>query len=369
MTKRLLLLSGLAILAVVLNHAGGFGQIALFLWADRYRAVPVPDWDQLGTLPHYVLIMVRSLGAFAVPAFLFISGFFVAYAARGNHPAPSWKVVKARIVNLLVPYVIWSGIVFIGDAFQGITYGPFEYLLRLVTQGANGHLYYVPLLCYFYLLSPLITPIAKARWRLLLSVSALIQLGTIVLQYLRLFGLKIPGLDLMMRITPDWSLLRWVFFFALGTVAGLHIQRFKAWLAVRKWSLLATAAVLFPLNILESDVLLRTTRSNWGAYIGTISCNLLAVAFILCFLTFAQVSVPFSRTLYQLGKRSYGIYLLHPSIIEFVARVIRQITPSLLAYQILFVPLLFVVGLGVPLLLMVAVTKSPGRRYYRYLFG
>jgi surface polysaccharide O-acyltransferase-like enzyme len=369
MTKRVFLLSGLAILAVVLNHAGGYGQIALFLWADRYRAVPVPDWDQLGTLPHYVLIMVRSLGVFAVPAFLFISGFFVAYAARGNRPAPRWKVVKARIVNLLVPYVIWSGIVFIGDALQGITYEPVEYLLRLVTRGANRPLYYVPLLCYFYLLSPLIVPIAKTKWRLLLSVSALIQLGTIVLRYLMLFGLKIPGLDLMIRITPDWSLIRWVFFFALGTVAGLHIQRFKAWLAVRKWGLLATTAVLFPLNILESDVLLRTTRNHWGATISTMSYSLFAIAFILCFLAFAQVSIPFSRTLYQLSKRSYGIYLLHPSIMEFVARVIRQITPSLLAHQILFVTLVFVAGLGIPLLLMVAMTKSPGRRYYRYLFG
>ena len=67
MTKRLLTLSGLAILIVVLNHAAGYGQIALFLWADRYLPVSVPNWGALGSFLHYVLIAVRSLGSFAVP--------------------------------------------------------------------------------------------------------------------------------------------------------------------------------------------------------------------------------------------------------------------------------------------------------------
>ena len=67
MARRILLLSGLAILAVVLNHAGGFGQIAMFLWADRYRPVSVPNWDQLGTPVHYALLTIRSVGVFAVP--------------------------------------------------------------------------------------------------------------------------------------------------------------------------------------------------------------------------------------------------------------------------------------------------------------
>jgi len=354
---------------VVLNHAGAWGQIAMFLWADRYRPVTAPNWDQLGTLPSYVLLVVRQLAVWCVPAFLFVSGYFIAYTARGEKPAPIWKVVGARIRHLLVPYLIWSVVIFVRDAFLGDMYGPIEYLRRLVAEGAGGGYYYVPLLCYLYLLSPLVVRIAKARCRLLLSVSALIQLGPMAFWYLKHWGVETPVVDLMIRITPSWSPSWFIFFFALGVVAGLHVQPLRQWLAAHKWGLLAAVVMMFLLNVLESDGLLRA-RVTWYAGIHSLSYHLYAVALILCFLAFDQVPIPFSGALHQLGKRSYGIYLLHHVIImESVARVMRQITPWVLAYRVLFVPLIFACGLGGALLFMAAVSKSPVRRAYRYLLG
>lgn len=112
MTKRLFLLNGLAILAVVCSHATGWGSIAMSPWADRYRLVVGPDYDQTGTLPYYMLLAMKCLMPFSVPAFLFVSGFFVAYAARGSQSALSWKMVIVRLRNLLVPYLIWSVVIF-----------------------------------------------------------------------------------------------------------------------------------------------------------------------------------------------------------------------------------------------------------------
>ena len=51
------------------------------------------------------------------------------------------------------------------------------------------------------------------------------------------------------------------------------------------------------------------------------------------------------------------------------ARVMQQVAPWILAFQILFVLLLVLIGVGVPLLLMTAVARSPARRFYRHLFG
>ena len=132
---------------------------------------------------------------------------------------------------------------------------------------------------------------------------------------------------------------------------------------------LAATAVLFVLNVVESHILLSTTLSYWGAGQSTLSYHLYAVAVLLTFIAFEGAGRPFAGRLSRLGKHSYGIYLLHYSIILFAARVIRQVAPGLLAYQLLLVVLLFVVGLGGSLLLMSAVRKSPARRYYRYLFG
>jgi len=367
--KRLLLLNGLAILAVVCNHAAGWGEIAMFWWMDRYCLVTTPNFDQLGTWPYWGLAVITHLPFFALPAFMFVSGFFVAYAARGSQSTLSWKMVKVRIANLLVPYLIWSVVIFVGDALQGITYTPVEYLVRLATGNATPPYFYVPLICQFYLVSPLVVPIAKTRGRLLLIASALLQLGTGSLRYLDAFGVEIPGLDLMLRLTPHWSLPRWAFFSTFGLVSAFHISQIKGWLARFKWRLLFAVILLGTLTVLEGEVMTRMTGERWGGPL-RLSGSLYALAFILCFLRFDKVSIPFSRALYQLGRRSYGIYLLHYTALEFFARVIRQIAPWILAYQVtLFVPVLITLAVGVPLLFMAAVRKSPMRRSYRYLFG
>ena len=370
MTRRVFLLLGLAILGVVLNHAGGWGQIAMFLWTDRYMPVSVPYWDQLGTSSHYVLLVIRQFGFFSVPAFLFVSGFFVAYATRGSVPVSVWKVVTVRIRNLLAPYLIWSGVIVLSDMLQGRIYKPIEYLQQLVTMGVNGGYFYIPLLCYLYLLSPLMIPVAKTRWRLLLSATALIQASGIIMHYLGPFWIDKIHQGLAVCTVPAWLPTNWVFFFALGMVTSLRIKQSKRWLVPRRWSLLAAVVSLFLLSALESDALLRATKSNWFAGYETLSYNLLAVACILCFLAFDNVSIPLSGAVHEMGKKSYAIYLLHSKVMEFVARVIRQLAPWMLEYQVLlFVPLMFVVGLGIPLLLTALVAMSPAKRAYRYLFG
>ena len=343
----------------------------MFWWADRYRPVTAPNFDQIGPLSYYGLLAIQQLAVFSVPAFLFISGFFVAYAARGSQSTLSWKTVITRIRHLLVPYVIWSGVIFVGDALQGTTYTPVEYLERLVFGRATAAYFYIPVICQFYLLSPLVIPIARTKGKLVLVVSALLQLGIVGSRYLIPFGVETPALDLMICVTPGWSFLRWTFFFAFGVVSGFHIARLKHWLHRLKWGLLVAVVVLGVLNVLEPEVLYHTIGKDWGWGRGLfpISSNLYAVAFILCFLAFDKVTIPGSKMFRQLGKSSFSIYLLHPKVLEFAARVIRQIAPWMLAHQVVFQPLLVVMGVGGPLLFMAAVSKSPARRFYRHLFG
>ena len=372
MTKRVFLLMSLAILAVVWSHAAGWGQIAMFAWTDRYRPVTVPNFDQLGSLSYYVLLVIRQLTVWAVPAFVFVSGFFVAYAARGRQSVLSWKVVRVRIINLLVPYTIWSVMCFIGDALDGITYTPLEYLERLVSGKADGPYFYVPFLCQFYLLAPLLVAIAKTRGRPLLLGAGLLQLGALSLRYRVLLGVEISGLHLIAKVvTQSWLFFTWSFFFPFGIECGLHVKQLKGWLTQHKWSILVATIILGLLAILEPEVVYRTTGREWRFVPLTITTSLYAVAFVLCFLAFDKISTLLpTETIRHLGRRSYGIYLLHMRVISFVARVIRQVAPWMLAHQVLLImPVTLAVGLGIPLLFMAFVNRSPARRSYRYLFG
>jgi len=345
----------------------------MFWWTDRYRPVTTPNYDQFGTPGYYGLAAVQKLAVFCVPAFLFTSGFFIAYAARSSRSTLNWKMVKVRIRNLLVPYLIWSGVIFLGDFLQGITYAPVEYLRQLAFGEVVAPYFYIPLLCQLYLLSPLLVPMAKTRGRQLLFVSMLVLLSVLSLRYLGIYGefagVEMPVVDRLTALLPPCSFLRLIFFFVFGILASFHLRQFKQWLARLKWILLPATVVLGLLAIFETDVIYRSTGVDYRGSSLTVFASLYALSFILCFLAFDKVRIPFAKHLYQLGSRSYGIYLLHPTVLKFVARFLQKFAPWILAYQMLYLPVLIILAAGGPLVFMKCVAKSPVRRSYRYLFG
>ena len=148
----MLLLNGLAILAVVSNHAAHTGPLTMFWWTFRY--IPgsvVPNYDQFGSVTYYALIAVIKLSSFAVPAFLFVSGYFVSVVSRGHQATVSWKWVRAAILHLLVPYLIWSLATFFINWFQScldecVVYSLDQYIKALLTGGAQNAYWYVLLI-------------------------------------------------------------------------------------------------------------------------------------------------------------------------------------------------------------------------------
>ena len=375
-SKRLLLLGGLAILIVVLDHTVGFGQIAMFLWTNRYRPVTVPNYDLVGSVQYYIFLAIRQLGSFAVPSFLFISGFFIGYAAQGERSTVKWRTIYSKIVALVIPYLIWSGIVYISDAMLGVVHPPVSYLTFLFTTGAivNGPYYYIPLLCYLYILSPLIIQLAKTNWKIVLIITGLIQLCTLIVSYLSLFILDSPFLHFLQILTPDWVFLRWIFFFTIGIVFCFQMDPLKQWLEQNKQILLVLAIGLWVMNIVEAEVRFRLLRTDWfpNAGINTLTYNLFSIIFILAFLAFSKVSIPYSNILTQLSSKSYGIYLIHYLAIEFTAKSIYHFAPWILGQEWLFQPILILFGLGGPLLLMsitIRLQRVMPVRYYRYIFG
>jgi peptidoglycan/LPS O-acetylase OafA/YrhL len=366
MNRRVFFLSGLAILAVVLNHMTSWGYTAMFWWTDRYRPVAVPNFDQAGTLPYYVLVVIRQLTVFCVPAFVFVSGFFVAYANRGKQSSVNWKMVRARITNLLIPYTIWSIVIFAADAVQGTLYSPLGYLGRFATGQVSPGYYFAPLLCQLYLLSPLLAPVAKTHGKQLLAASAGIQLFVMSFKYLGLAGIDV---GILAMLDKQWLVFTWVFFFALGIVSGFHGDRLDAWLARLKRGLPFAAVVLGVLAVIETEWVYRATGEFWTGSPVLISTSLYSVIFILCFLAFYPISSSLSKALQPLATRSYGIYLLHGKVMELGARFIRQFIPWMLANQAILQPVVLAFGLGVPLALMIVLARSPARRSFPYLFG
>jgi hypothetical protein len=358
MTKRILFLNGLAVLMLPFHHAASLGIQAMFFWTHRYRPVSVPNFDQIDSLSYAILFTIRQFDAFAIPAFFFVSGFFLAFMGRGKQ-AVTLSAVMPRLRTLLIPLIIWTVVRFV--LLQRFPDSLFDILLQY---------YFIVLVIQYYLLAPWLLPIARRHWKALLIVTALIQLSVEASEYLPMLGLDWGVLAIIRRFSPLWFAPARIFYFCLGLVASLHLPLFQRWLNRVKWPLLATMVGAAVLMFLEYEW---ATRLNGGVWLGPNNPGFARIVYAtlvpLCFLAFDRVKVLNHKVLGELGSRSLAIYLLNTPIIYIVASVMFHLTPQLLGNQLIYQTVLVTTGMALPLIILELVRRSPARPTYRYLFG
>jgi surface polysaccharide O-acyltransferase-like enzyme len=229
MARKLLYLNGLAIIAVILFHTAGTGFTAMFAWGHRYLPDSVPVMSQVGSLSYYGLRFFEQLAVFSIPAFLFVSGFFVA-VTTGRRETIDGKSVLARSRSLVIPYLIWSTITMALLMLEGRRYGIADFIRIYLTGSANPVLYFVPLLVQFYLLSPILVRMARRNWKAFLLLAGLLQIAVQALSYPLFLGLDVSNAAQLLAFVPKWLFLSRIFWFPLGIVAGFHTEGLKAWL-------------------------------------------------------------------------------------------------------------------------------------------
>jgi peptidoglycan/LPS O-acetylase OafA/YrhL len=358
--RRLPILNGIAALMVVLNHTVSYGFNAMFFWTDRYKDVSVPTFEAIGTLPYYFLFAIHHLAEFAIPAFLFVSGFFLAFTAKGNSEGINSDLLISRIKKLIAPFIIWSIIVNV-------------LLLRRLPPTIDEVLrmyYYIPLIAQYYLLSPIIVAIAKKRWFLLLIGSAFLQIGVEIITLLQLLEIGYPGQNIFVLATPVWFFPGRLFYFSIGVLAGLYQQKFFDWVRKYQWIVLASMLALLVLSILEYLLVSQLTGIAWLVphFSGGIKA-LFATSLVICFFAFPDIKVPFTKELSDLGGKSLGIYLVNTPAIYLIAYSMYFITPWALGNQIVYQSVLIAAGLGIPLLMMEVLRKPSIRKFYTFILG
>lgn len=367
MIRRLLLLNGVSILGVILFHAVGWAFTALLFWADRYGVQPA---DQIGTPYYYFLRLIEQLIVFCLPAFLFVSGYFMAFATGRNQTTIGWKVVGLRVRDLLIPYTVWTAVCWLLFFFEarfldGRSYLPLEYVGMYLTGSSDPAYYYVPLLIQFYLFSPLFVFLAKKTPALLLVSAIILQLVCQLQYYPSLLGLDLPYADSL----PKWLFLTKILWFPMGIIVGFHLKSLQAWLVANRRLFLLAALLLIPLGVVEWEWMQGYSGQLWAQHRETLLDSLFAVAVIFAFLGYYQTKIPGAGWLEELGSKSFGIYLVHTLVMTYLARMIVVYWPAFLAYEGLFFLLMVLSGTAVPLLLMGIVNRTPLRPYYKLIFG
>jgi len=368
MVRRFLYLNGIAIICVILFHAGGMGFVAMFNWIDRYNP-GLPPTEQIGSLPYYVLRFIEQIVIFAIPAFLIVSGYFISFATGKNQETIKWRIIFSRIGYLIVPYLIWSAVA-LGFLFiRGMSFTPVRTLEMLLVGKTNEIYYYVPLLIQLYLISPFLVRWAKRNWKSLLAVTGIIQIIAISTAYPMYLGKESTLTSTIAIFFPKWFFVTRIFWFSLGIVLGERLAEFKKTFYPLRWILLGGALLLIPVGMIEWETYFKLSGLPWLSTLDTLLDIPYELAIIFGILAFDKAKFPFFDRLSWLGTKSYGIYLIHGLVIEYVAKMIYRFLPRLLAYQVILQPVLILLGLGIPLLLMMAFDKSPLRRFYTYIFG
>lgn len=358
-SRRLLWLNGLAIIGIAVHHAAGYSLQNMFLWSHSAVGATAPNFAPLGSLSYYVVMAPRLLFSFSGAAFFFISGYFVGILAKGDGSSVSWSMVFSRIRLLLIPFFLWTIVRYI--------------LLRQFPRSIDDILspyHWIPLLIQFYLISPFIVRLARRNWKLLLLLALLIGwvFGSF-LSYLAGFGWA-PAQQIQGSL-PNWIILFVLpFWFPLGVVFGMRWVEFKPHLVRFRWTLLAAAIVMTILVVVEYMVVDQMTGPEWlGPEFSGITKFPYSLLLILSFLAFDRTRLPLVEEVSLIGTKSLGIYLGNIPSIYVASVMMYRLAPWLLSHYLVYFSILILVGLGIPLLIMEAVRRSPARHRYRLLFG
>ncbi|MGA9532459.1 MAG: acyltransferase [Anaerolineales bacterium] len=369
MIRRMLILMGLSIFSVIVFHSAGWGFTAMYSWAERYAGVGTSAEVIGRTLGYYGLNALVQASVFAIPAFLFVSGFFSSTLFAGVESGPSWKRVWPRVIALGIPYLVWTALALGGRVAQGRLGFMAELPIILLTGGATPAYYYVPLLVQLYVLAPLLVRWAREHTARFLGLTAGIQLGIYIRNYAAILWPQSRLVEIAFTFLPKWFFISFVFWFGLGIVAGFRRQAVGRWLGNMRGRVWWIVGLLFFLGYLEWEILGRATNQVWLPHLETLIDGLYSAAIGIAVLGSSSVSKVISDTMTGLGQRSYGIYLAHPLVMEFAARGLYRVAPWTLGQSWLFEILLIGFGLGVPLLLMEVVRRTQARPLYSFLFG
>ena len=334
MNRQYTALGGLAIIVVVLNHSILFG---------------IEYGEANGVyLRHAELIygIISAIGFFAVPSFLFISGAFIAYAAKSKKTI-SKKFVINNLKRLLQPYLFWAIIFYIMVYFtRDWQYSILGYIKNLIV----GFPYqFVPLIVLFYALSPILIKIGRKYPKSLIILIAGYQLFLLIILEPSLIGRPSLLVQLNVFVPPVFgtTMAEWGVFFPLGMVLSMHNQAIKPFLQKYRSVFIGITLLLFAFMLLYlTDII----SSNWPRYLAP-------VVFVFVLSAINRNSILGVRYLERVGKHSYSVYLMHLIILELLLIAIETFFPNLLAYPLLLFPILFIVGVGGPVFFKESIKK------------
>jgi peptidoglycan/LPS O-acetylase OafA/YrhL len=348
MNRQFPALRGMAIFMVVVNHS-----IVLSLLAITQFQLPRPP-----LLERNILLAIKEIGVLAVPTFLFLAGSFMMYSLQDKPLTQAYRLIAPSLLHAIIPYLVWSVVFYI-----------FVYFLRGETSSFTGYMKnilvgypynFVPILIAFILISPILAVLTKKYAVWIIGLFVIYQIILLNIQLPGILGFTFPSwMNILSLPILGLPLTLWAVFYPLGMVYIRHSQRIKGVLNHLKWIILTITILLFGLAVAHEIEFISFPLAEWA----------FPLVAVWNFPLIDRKSIPLVKFLENLGKRSYGIYLLNLTILTLLTQLAGRFLPIIYRIESVMVVLLATITLLFTVSLMGWVEKGPGRKLYRILFG
>ncbi len=344
------LLSAIAIAGIVLNHA---------------------TWQILGGIPAgdprgYAYMLLDQAGKVAIPAFMFIAGYFIAYATSGGRKPLTWSVVRARVTRLLWPWVLWSAIWLGGQSIIGARH----FTVRGIFLALFSQYYFIPMLMTYTLLAPAMVALSRRSLRALLTAGAVVQALAVALFYLQTRHI--------ITSIPEWAdliplqYLRFAFYFPFGLAVGMKPAAFAPllrWRSALPWLTL----LAYGLAVAEGSWAFWRGGPDWQRADSHVKASsmLLSLGLLCCFMVYERIPTPkiLGKTVRALSGSTYGIYLSHYLVVGVLDRILARFLPRPIPHGIGYAYILALTGLTLRLCLGMIGYSARFKRVRTLLFG
>ena len=339
------LIRALAIVSVVIIHAGffAFGQ-------DR----------------SILLISIDTLQLFCVPAFLVLSGFFLANKLDNqNNPT---LILKKRLSRIIPPYLFWSVVFYILNNLSNLKQFDLLGLVRDVLTGSVMPPYYfIVAIVQCYLWWWILVKLRFLEPIKILALGFIIQIAFTTVFYLA--ALKyLPSIPI--PLMERW-IFSWILPFSTGLVLGSYYDNIQKYLQRHKMPVLAATILFYLASIWEYYLLSEVNSDAWFARsFFKLSTQGYAILFVLSILAFSQsIRLPskVSGLIKILAAYSFPIYLLDLMVVRSVFSVSYTIVSP--AEPLLKLVFLVTVDLLVCFGIIYLLHRLLPKNYSQYILG
>ncbi len=325
-------LRGFAILGVIMIHTTGW-------------------FTTVGSLTYVTgaMLFVDTLSGYAVPLFLFISGFVLFHNYSSKFKL--LEFYKKRVLSIIPPYIIFS-ILYMAYEYTigGVTNFSLKSIVsNLIFAKSSYHFWYIIIIIQFYVLYPVIAKLyvyckQKNKVDSLLALSLIIQ---VCWNYFFQHGF--PLLDqnnLFVSIVSKMGFvfLSHIFYFMIGIYIADNIPLIQNFLSKIRTKLLIVICIFLAISVssIYIDIYYHHATGLRSSIYYLINPILFCFAFVLFYKISSVLMIKkniISLVICNLGRYSFGIYLVHLIFVNLIIILLKDM--NIQADNILYYILLF----------------------------